>query len=146
MHNAKPRKAELGYPENSFFFTMTTHGRRPIFNTPENVTFLRQAFHHTMNIKPFVLTAISILPDHLHCIWEIPNNEHEAPNERWKLITTLFKQQQPNIKQLWQEPNFAHKIIDRIDYANHVDYIELNPIKQGYVDTAKSWPYTRFTF
>ncbi len=142
MHTSKERKPEFGNLDNCFFFTMTTHSRQPIFNKPENVTFLRQAFHHTMNVKPFVLAAISILPDHLHCIWEIPNVE--PPSDRWELITRLVMQQQPKIRKLWQEPSYSHKIIDRNDYANHADYIELNPIKLGYVDTVKSWPYSKF--
>ncbi len=145
MLTPQKKPSNFGQSDHCFFFTMTTYARKPIFKKPENVTFLRQAFHYTMNIKPFVLTAISILPDHLHCIWEIPNAESEPPSERWNLISSLFTQQQPEIDRLWQEPSFTHKIIDHHDYVNHVDYIELNPIKQGYIDTAKSWPYSKFS-
>lgn len=144
MYAPQKIKTEPDYCNNCFFFTMTTYANEPIFNNAENVIFLRQAFHHAMNAKPFILPAISLLPNHLHCIWQLPDKEFEPPSCRWQLITTLFQRQRPEIKHLWQEPGFTHRIIDRYDYANHIDYIQLNPIKQGYVDTVKSWPYSKF--
>lgn len=129
---------------NCYFFTMMTHQHKPIFESSENVTYLRQAFHHTMSEKPFVLAAISILPDHLHCIWELPSTETTSPNSHWQMITELFLLQYQETSPVWQEPYFTHSIQNQLDYNNHLEYIQLNPIKHGYVDTAKSWPYSRF--
>jgi len=129
---------------NCYFFTLTTYLHKPIFESSENVTFLRQAFHHTMSKEPFVLAAISVLPDHLHCIWELSATELKQPSGRWQMITELFQQQCQDNSPLWQEPYLTHLIQDQADYNNHLEYIQLNPIKLGYVDTAKSWPYSRF--
>jgi putative transposase len=30
------------------------------------------------------------------------------------------------------------------DYAAHVDYIHYNPVKHGFVATARDWPYSSF--
>ncbi len=128
----------------AYFFTMTTHQHRPVFDHPANVIHLRQAFHYAMQIKPFSLDAISILPDHLHCIWRTPFKDTENPNERWKLINELYQRQQESNLPLWQPNNWLHQIRNYQDYQNHLDYIQLNPIKQGYVDTAKAWPFSSF--
>lgn len=127
-----------------YFFTMTTHQRKPIFDQPANVVHLRQAFHYAMQIKPFSLDAISILSDHLHCIWSMPFKDPDPPAERWKLINELYQQQQQSNIPLWQVNNWLHHIKNNQDYQNHLDYIQLNPIKQGYVDTAKAWPFSSF--
>ncbi len=128
----------------AYFFTMTTHQRKPIFDRPANVIHLRQAFHYAMQIKPFRLDAISILSDHLHCIWRTPFKDTDSPAERWQLINQLYQQQQQSNTPLWQTNNWLHEITNNQDYLNHLDYIQLNPIKQGYVDTAKAWPFSSF--
>lgn len=127
-----------------FFFTKTTRHLKPTFSEPRHVIYLRQAFHQTIREMPFTLSAISILPDHLHCIWELPSNDPEGPDERWKRITGLFEKQCNDSSPLWQDHGWQHEITDEQDFQNHLDYIQLNPIKQGYVDTAKSWPYSTF--
>jgi putative transposase len=38
---------------------------------------------------PFTINAIVILPDHLHCIWTLPENEHDF-SARWRLIKSEF--------------------------------------------------------
>lgn len=127
-----------------FFFTKTTRHLEPLFSEAKHVIYLRQAFHQTIREMPFTLSAISILPDHLHCIWELPSHDNKGPWERWQRITDLFSTQRSDNSPLWQDSGWHHEICDELDYQNHLDYIQLNPIKQGYVDTAKSWPYSTF--
>jgi putative transposase len=33
---------------------------------------------------------------------------------------------------------------DELDYVRHVEYIHFNPVKHGYVNAAKDWPYSSF--
>jgi putative transposase len=42
-----------------------------------------------MDIYPFTMNALVILPDHLHTIWTLPDNDSDF-STRWKLTKTLF--------------------------------------------------------
>ena len=35
-------------------------------------------------------------------------------------------------------------IRDRNDYARHLDYVHYNPVKHGYVTSARDWPFSTF--
>jgi putative transposase len=35
-------------------------------------------------------------------------------------------------------------IRDERDYARHIDYIHVNPLKHGYVKQVADWPYSTF--
>jgi putative transposase len=35
-------------------------------------------------------------------------------------------------------------IRDERDYARHIDYIHVNPLKHGYVKQVVDWPYSTF--
>ncbi len=45
---------------------------------------------------------------------------------------------------IWQRRFWEHTIRDQQDYNNHMDYIHWNPVKHGYVGSAKEWPYSSF--
>jgi hypothetical protein len=59
-------------PGSTYFFTLVTYQRRPIFSNPTTVDMLRNAFHYTMKRLPFTIGASVIMPDHLHSIWALP--------------------------------------------------------------------------
>jgi putative transposase len=59
-------------PGGTFFFTVVTAERRPLFVDRTNVATLRSAFRQIQAQRPFTLEAAVILPDHLHCIWTLP--------------------------------------------------------------------------
>jgi putative transposase len=44
----------------------------------------------------------------------------------------------------WQRRFWEHAIRDKADYAAHVDYCHINPVKQGFVQRAVDWPYSTF--
>jgi putative transposase len=73
----------------SFFFTLVTERRRPIFAADKAVNVLRSAFRSVRNSRPFTLDAIVVLPDHLHCIWTLPFDDADFAT-RWRLIKTWF--------------------------------------------------------
>ncbi|WP_203109121.1 REP-associated tyrosine transposase [Legionella bononiensis] len=45
---------------------------------------------------------------------------------------------------LWQRRFWEHRIRDESDLQAHIDYIHFNPVKHGYVPSAKEWPYSSF--
>ena len=141
----------------SFFFTVVTANRRPIFASVEAVEVLRSAFRAVRSRYPFEVDAMVVMPDHIHCIWTLPPNDADFAT-RWRLIKTWFtKHCDPALRNvvsdcaalirptaLWQHRYWEHVLRDEEDYARHVDYIHFNPVKHGLVAAAKDWPYSSF--
>ncbi len=38
---------------------------------------LHQAFRQVMDKRPFIMDAVVILPEHLHCIWTLPPDDSD---------------------------------------------------------------------
>ncbi|MGY6274219.1 REP-associated tyrosine transposase [Methylomonas sp. MgM2] len=72
-------------------------------------------------------------------------------SNRWEAIKIRFVQKIPAIERrskarthkgergIRQRRFWEHAIRDERDYANHIDYVHLNPLKHGYVTRVKDW-------
>ena len=129
-------------PGGSFFFTVVTAHRRPIFACADAVALLRQAFRVVRKARPFDIDAIVVLPDHLHCIWTLPDGDADFMT-RWRLIKTWFSKRSA-YKNIWQKRYWEHVLRDEHDFENHVDYIHFNPVKHGLASCVVEWPYSSF--
>lgn len=129
-------------PSGTFFFTLVTAQRRPIFYDPLSVDLLRQAIKHVKSQHPFQIDAFVLLPDHLHTLWTLPENDTDY-SKRWRLIKTWYVKRAVE-KNVWQSRFWEHTIRDEQDFNRHLDYIHYNPLKHGYVNRVKDWPYSSF--
>jgi putative transposase len=144
-------------PGATYFFTVVTHNRQPLFQNNETVALLRQAFHIVKAESPFTIDAIVVLPDHIHSIWTLPEGDADF-SSRWKRIKARFslrcpevyKQQRSIARQrkgeqaIWQRRFWEHQIRNETDFSQHVDYIHYNPVKHGLADAPRNWPYSSF--
>ncbi len=132
-----------------YFFTVVTHERRPWLTETGALDRIRNAFRHVMRDRPFRMDAIVILPDHLHCIWQLPEGDEGFP-ERWRQIkryVSIGMVSQQNVrgeKALWQRRYWEHLIRDEDDWRRHMDYIHYNPVKHGYARSPADWPHGSF--
>ena len=81
------RRAKI--PGGTYFFTVVTYWRDKILCIPANVMLLRQIFKKVMEKHPFNIDAFVLLPDHLHCIWTLPQGDSDF-SMRWRLIKSYF--------------------------------------------------------
>jgi len=49
-------------------------------------------------------------------------------------------------KRLWQTRLFDHVIHNDIDLQENLDYIAMNPVREGYVTHPQFYPYTGFLY
>ena len=148
-----------GYRRNfviggSFFFTVNLAERRLRLLT-EYIDELRAAFRETRHGHPFTIEAMVVLPDHLHAVWTMPDGDADFAT-RWRLIKTGFSRRVPigerisesraakGERGIWQRRYWEHTIRDESDFARHVDYIHINPVKHGYVTRVGDWPHSSF--
>ena len=141
----------------TYFFTVVTYNRQPLFNHPETVQLLRQSFHIVKQQHPFDIEAIVVLPDHLHCMWSLPAGDADF-STRWRLIKSHFTRSCPEPykrarslsrrhkqeQAVWQRRFWEHQIRDEKDFVRHVDYIHINPVSHGLVKAPIEWPYSSF--
>jgi putative transposase len=45
---------------------------------------------------------------------------------------------------IWQQRYWEHTVRDESDFARHVDYIHINPVKHGLVTRVRDWPHSSF--
>lgn len=118
-----------------------------------HINELRAAFKTVKTLHPFTINAMVILPEHLHCLWTLPEHDDNY-SARWMLIKRHFSLNTPKTETIkstrlrkrergiWQRRFWEHCIRDERDFNNHIEYIHNNPIKHGYVTHAQAWPYS----
>jgi putative transposase len=138
----------------SYFFTVNLFDRKKSLLT-DHIEALRSAIRKTRNSKPFTIDAWVVLPDHMHCIWTLPNGDSDY-SSRWREIKKGFSKAIPateyrsrtRIKRhergIWQHRFWEHTIRDELDYQRHMDYLHYNPVKHGLVDAVNQWQYSTF--
>jgi putative transposase len=143
----------------TYFFTVVTGGRREILTLPESRSALRNAIEDTRKLLPFTVEAWVLLPEHLHCIWSLPEGDEDF-SKRWGMIKAGFSKQVKGLLEqdgqltvsrekhretsLWQRRFWEHVIRDETDFRSHMDYIHYNPVKHGLVGHVGDWPYSTF--
>jgi len=146
-------------PNSYYFFTLVTYKRQPIFQNDDVIHLLKDSIKPVKAKYPFQLESIVILPDHIHCIWKLPENETDF-SKRWQLIKMRFSREynkrynttssttKSRIKKreasVWQRRFWEHWIRDEKDLQRHTDYIHYNPVKHGYVKNPKDWKRSSF--
>jgi putative transposase len=141
-------------PGGSFFFTVNLAQRRVSLLTA-HIDRLRMAFRETRRRHPFTLDAIVVLPDHLHAVWTLPAGDADFAT-RWRLVKSAFSRglvtgerisksrAAKGERGIWQRRYWEHTIRDESDFARHVDYIHINPVKHGLVAQVRDWPFSSF--
>ncbi|OHB55619.1 MAG: hypothetical protein A2Y07_09690 [Planctomycetes bacterium GWF2_50_10] len=163
MPNYHRRKIEGG----CYFFTVVTAGRRPLLCDDSSREILREVWLNVKSHRPFTMIAFCLMPDHLHCIWQLPENDSDYSG-RWSQIKTAFTRKflahnathpvgknlptlrisQSRISKreqgVWQRRFWEHHIRGEVDLARHIDYIHTNPIKHGLVEKPEDWPWSTY--
>jgi putative transposase len=73
----------------TYFFTVVTYQRRPLFQEDTWRTLLGNAWRAVARERPFETVAVVLLPDHLHAIWTLPPGDADYP-ARWRSIKQQF--------------------------------------------------------
>jgi putative transposase len=143
----------------TYFFTLVTYHRQPIFSSSSHCHHLLAAVKHVANYHPFELLAYCILPDHIHVIMALPEHDFNY-STRISLIKRRFTRQYINELDwqapkresykkrqesgVWQRRFWEHFIRDEEDLHRHIDYVHYNPVKHGLVSQVSYWAHSSF--
>lgn len=146
-------------PGGTYFFTLVTERRAPLFADATARRLLHEAIAECGYRYPFALDAIVLLHDHLHLLMTLPPADADYPT-RVSFIKAAFTRshlagggvEQPRSsarvrkrrRGVWQRWYWEHRIRDGRDRHCHLDYIHYNPVKHGYVTCPHAWPFSSF--
>jgi putative transposase len=141
-------------PGGCWFFTVNLLERRQTLLV-DHIALLREAVDGTRRDFPFEIDAFVVLPEHLHAIWSLPQRDADF-STRWRLVKTRFAKALPkwerrsairkrrNERGIWQRRFWEHLIRDDADYARHLEYCYINPVKHALVTRVRDWPHSSF--
>ena len=143
----------------TFFFTVVTQDRRRLFAEETARRCLGDAIREVQAQQPLAMKAIVLMPNHLHCIWTLPDDDDDY-SSRWARIKRRFIESWTAVggyeaavsraranrheRGIWQKRFWEHRIRNQTDLARHVNYIHYNPVKHGLVRCPHAWPHSSF--
>jgi len=158
------------HPGATVFFTVNLADRTSGLLVRE-IGALRQAVAQTRAARPFRIDAWVVLPDHMHCVWTLPEGDADYSNRmgeiKGRFTRTVRRSgpaptppvhnrhgvvggrervgENPDLRAeapIWQKRFWEHHIRDDRDYAAHVTYCWINPVKHRLVEDVRDWPYS----
>ena len=143
------------HPGGTYFFTINILQRCNDDLLISHIDVLRKIVSSVQKRHSFHIHGWVVLPDHMHCVIELPLNDTDFAT-RWRLIKMGFSKALPKTEQLsavrvkrgergiWQRRYWEHLIRDEADFRAHMDYVHINPVKHGLVKCVSDWPYSTF--
>ena len=142
-----------------YFFTVVTYDRRAFLTEPLARRCLREAWQETRQRSPFEVVAVCLLPDHLHCVWRLPEDDCDF-SLRWAQIKAGFTRRYlaaggtecgqglsrigKRERGIWQRRFWEHQIRNETDLRRPIDYIHYNPVKHSLVEHVEDWPWSSY--
>jgi putative transposase len=142
-----------------YFFTVVTEDRARILIEDRARELLHHSIRACQATRPFTLTAMVLLPDHFHAIWELPQDENDY-STRLSFIKANFTRQwlasggaesarsasrvTHRRRGVWQRRFWEHEIRDADDFERHLNYIHYNPVKHGLAPCPHQWQWSTF--
>lgn len=141
------------------FFTVALEDR-PSTLLVDLIDDLRWSVGKTLRDHPVAGLAWTVLPDHLHAIWQMPEGDR-AYGQRWGAIKSRFTRSlrelglNPTLPRspskiakgdagFWQRRFWENHIRDDAELQAHMRYCWVNPVKHGLVDRPEDWPFSSF--
>ncbi|EPU0992599.1 REP-associated tyrosine transposase [Cronobacter turicensis] len=139
------RYRRLYIPGNTWFFTVNLRDRRSLLLC-RAIDLLRAQVARVKRRYPFTIDAWVVLPEHMHCIWTLPEGDYDY-SLRWQEIKKGFTRvlmPRRAADMVWQRRFWEHGIRDEKDFRRHMDYVYFNLVKHGWVRLVCEWPFSSF--
>jgi putative transposase len=131
----------------TYFLTACLQDRRSDLLVRE-IALLRASWREAAAARPFETIAAVVLPDHMHVLWRLPDEDHDFPARMVRLKAGFTRRLPEGVKGkgrkrergVWQSRYWEHCVRDDEDLSRHIDYIHWNPVKHGLVSDPDDWP------
>ncbi len=133
-------REELNHLETSIVEPALNQGHGTcLFKNEHNAELLANALKH-FNYKRYDLLAWCIMPNHVHVLVKLAQNEElEKILHSWKSFTSHeINKLNGTSGSIWQKESYDHLIRDGKDFKNQVAYVLSNPTRAGF----SNWQWT----
>jgi putative transposase len=136
-----------------------------------HIDTLREAVAVTRAKRPFVIDAWVVLPNHMHCVWTLPEGDADFSGRMGEIkgrftrslrrsgpAPTLASENPygavggrervgagPDLRSeaaVWQKRFWERHIRSDEEFAAYVRYCWINPVKHGLVEHPRDWPFS----
>ena len=137
------------HPGRTWFFTLNMAEKSSTLLT-KHVNLLAESSRDVEGLYPFDAIAAVMLPNHMHLIWTLPEDDLDYARRISYLQSgftrrVLEGQHIPAKKRdaaLWQNRYWDYQIRDVVDLERHIGYIHGNPVKHDLVSHPDKWRYS----
>jgi len=121
-----------------YFVTFITLRRVKVFNDSQLANATIDCLSQLRDQMHFKVYSYCLMPDHFHALFGLSDSERTLAEicGAFKSLSTREYWRRHEGK-LWQRQFFDHIIRNETDLAETLQYIELNPAREGLLD----WPY-----
>ena len=142
-------------PGGCYFFTVNLLERRGNTLLNERIDVLREAVRRVRRVRPFIIDAWVVLPDHLHAVWTLPAGDDDF-STRWRMIKTFFarslrRQNGCPPSEGWQENAASGNVAFGSTRSAAMQIMRhtwttciFNPVKHELAAAPAEWPYSTF--
>jgi putative transposase len=141
----------------TYFFTVVTDRRRPIFADDGAVQILWKSIREERKLRPFSVDAVVVLPDHCHLMMTLPDgddNYSTRMNQIKRRFTIAFggaRSERPGrshkrMADVWQPRFWEHLVRDNDEREALAGYMHYNPVRHGYVGCPHQWKWSSFRY
>ncbi|MCB1230945.1 MAG: transposase [Verrucomicrobiae bacterium] len=144
-HRKLRRFHQTWQPQPIYFITTCTHERRKILNVAAIHEILADEWRAARERHGWSVGRYVVMPDHVHffCRPAIRAtkslSQFVAAWKQWtsKRITKSLRLSPP----IWQKMFFDHVLRHSESYDEKWEYVFRNPVRHGYVNDPRDWPW-----
>jgi putative transposase len=130
-------------PSRIFFATTKASMGRRLLQSERNAGLLIDVMRSLVVEHHFRLHDFVVMPDHLHVLLEV--DERMTIEKAMQLIKGRFSRRLGTefgyLGEVWQRGFSELQIMNRESLLKHKEYIAMNPVKAGLVDSPEKYPF-----
>ena len=140
---SKPPPDRTSFGSGAYFVTAGAAGRRSVFQTEKMARLFIDTIYLYRREHKFLIHRFVVMRDHVHLL--VSPLEADLPRSL-QLIKGGFsyraKKELGVSFEIWERGYVDHRIRDANDYRRHIEYIDQNPVRAGFVIETDKYPYS----
>lgn len=141
---AKPPRDRSSVGSQTYFLTARTWQGRALFRSERLAVLFLETLSHYRSAGKYQIHEFVVMPNHFHLLLTLVGGT--TLERAVQFIKGGFSrragQEVSRSLEIWQRGYVDHRIRDAVDYVRHRDYIRLNPVRAGVVESQEVFRYS----
>ena len=137
------RLSHFDYTSTGYYFiTICCKDKKPYFNDYRYSELVWRVLSKRFNTD---LTALVLMPDHLHLIIESSGNGESLGETIMNIKREIWlglRKQKLSSKSIFQRNYYEHVIRNEMDLREKIDYMMANPVRRGLAESVSEWRWS----